>query len=681
MEFTNPLMLYGLAALALPIVIHLFNFRRHKLVYFSNVYLLRNLQQQTQRTNQLKHLIVMLLRMLLIAALVLAFARPYLPGDDQLNPQADKLVVYYIDNSLSMQASGARASVFDEARQLAMTTARQFQRNDLFVLLTNDLDPVHEIPMTADEFITAVEQLEISPATTTLSQINTRLTTIDDPEQREERLFFYISDFQKSRLDFQQLAYDSTFRYYFVPMEAPQRNNIYVDSLWFDSPVLQQGHQASLKTVVVNHSDESVEGLPVRLMINAEQRAIVNADLAPNSRTELFMRFTNDHSGHFRGRISLNDFPVVFDDDLYFSYEVVERLNVLEIFEQQPNPWLDLLLSPDTLFHFESRSIFQLDHQALSQYDLIFLHGPGSLPTGVEQGLLRFVESGGSLALIPSEDVEKTTGINSFVQQFGQSYTSRIDSTRTRVFSLLDGHELFQDVFVSIPDNVDFPAVLKHYPINIQGRTQVLSLIDLLNGRPFLTATPRGEGTFYMFASPIHDGATHLQRNALFVPLIYRMAFLSRDAGRLYYTLGGDPSFETRFMPAHSDQVLHLSDMRSDYTFIPEQRSRQGTTLVQVHDMIQQAGHFGLFAADSLLQITSWNYDRRESVMDFMQGEALEEALNEHGFPRFEQFSSQSLQKADGLAKLSGGTPLWKVLLIIALACLLAEGLVLRFWK
>lgn len=681
MEFTNSLMLYGLAALILPLVIHLFNFRRHKLVYFSNVQLLRNLQQQTQRTNQLKHLIVMLLRMFFIAALVLAFARPYLPNEDRLNPQADKLVVYYIDNSLSMQASGANASVFDEARRLAISTARQFQRNDLFVLLTNDLDPVHEIPMTADEFVTAVEQLAVSPATTTMSQINARLSTISEPEYREDRLLFYISDFQQSRLDFAELAYDSSFRYYFIPMESPQRNNMYIDSLWFDSPVLQQGHQASLKAVVVNHSDENVESLPVRLMINAEQRAIVNADLPPNSHTELRFRFTNDQSGHFSGRVSLNDFPVVFDDDLYFSFEVVDRLHVLEIFDRQPNSWLDLLLSPDTLFHFESRSIFQLDHQALSQYDLIFLHGLGSLPTGVEQGLLQFVDAGGSLVMVPPEAAEKIPGINAFAQQFGQSYTGSIDSSRTRVFSLLDAHDLFQDVFISIPENVDFPAVMQHYPINIQGRTRVLSLIDLLNGRPFLTAAERGNGTFYMFASPIHDGATNLQRNALFVPLIYRMAFLSRDAGRLYYTLGRDNAFETRFTPAHSDQVLHLRDMRSDFSFIPEQRSRQGTTLVQVHDMIQQAGHFGLFANDSLLQITSWNYDRRESVMDFMEGEALEEALREHGFPNFERFNSQSLQKADGLATLSGGTPLWKLLLIIALLFLMAEGLVLRLWK
>lgn len=86
MLFTNPFMFFGFFALALPVLIHLFNFRRHKLLYFSNVELLKNLQQQTRRTNKLKHLIVLLLRMFLISSLVLAFARPYLPNENQLNP-------------------------------------------------------------------------------------------------------------------------------------------------------------------------------------------------------------------------------------------------------------------------------------------------------------------------------------------------------------------------------------------------------------------------------------------------------------------------------------------------------------------------------------------------------------------------------------------------------------------
>ena len=79
MRFLYPNMLWGLLALLIPILIHLFNFRRHKLVYFSNTAVLRNIQQENAKTRKLKYLVTLLLRCLFIAALVLAFAFPYRP--------------------------------------------------------------------------------------------------------------------------------------------------------------------------------------------------------------------------------------------------------------------------------------------------------------------------------------------------------------------------------------------------------------------------------------------------------------------------------------------------------------------------------------------------------------------------------------------------------------------------
>ena len=76
MRFLYPNMLWGLFALLIPILIHLFNFRRHKLVYFSNTTVLRSIQQENAKTRKLKYLVTLLLRCLFITALVLAFAFP-----------------------------------------------------------------------------------------------------------------------------------------------------------------------------------------------------------------------------------------------------------------------------------------------------------------------------------------------------------------------------------------------------------------------------------------------------------------------------------------------------------------------------------------------------------------------------------------------------------------------------
>ena len=79
MQFVNPLFLFGLFAIAIPVIIHLFNFRKFQKVYFTNVDFIEELKQQTQKQSQLKHLLVLLLRILAIASLVFAFAQPYIP--------------------------------------------------------------------------------------------------------------------------------------------------------------------------------------------------------------------------------------------------------------------------------------------------------------------------------------------------------------------------------------------------------------------------------------------------------------------------------------------------------------------------------------------------------------------------------------------------------------------------
>ena len=81
MQFLSPLFLIGLAAVAIPVVVHLFNFRRYKKVYFSNVELLQHLQTETRKQSRLKQWLVLALRIGCIIFIVLAFAQPIIPTD------------------------------------------------------------------------------------------------------------------------------------------------------------------------------------------------------------------------------------------------------------------------------------------------------------------------------------------------------------------------------------------------------------------------------------------------------------------------------------------------------------------------------------------------------------------------------------------------------------------------
>src|SRR6185436_2341014 len=117
MKFANSYFLFALFALAIPIIVHLFNFRKFKRVFFTNVRFLKEVRQDTQARNKLKHLLILACRLLAVLFLVLAFAQPYLPRDNGAVRTGDKVVSIYIDNSYSMDALGTNGTLLDDAKK------------------------------------------------------------------------------------------------------------------------------------------------------------------------------------------------------------------------------------------------------------------------------------------------------------------------------------------------------------------------------------------------------------------------------------------------------------------------------------------------------------------------------------------------------------------------------------
>src|SRR3954467_10394129 len=99
MVFLQPLFLWALAAVSVPVIIHLFNFRRFKKIYFTNVRFLQEIKQDTRSRSRLKHLLILIARLLALAFLVFAFAQPFIPLSKSSNvTTGTKHVSIYIDN-------------------------------------------------------------------------------------------------------------------------------------------------------------------------------------------------------------------------------------------------------------------------------------------------------------------------------------------------------------------------------------------------------------------------------------------------------------------------------------------------------------------------------------------------------------------------------------------------------
>ena len=82
MQFIYPQILWALLALAIPVIIHLFHFRRFKKVYFTNVKFLKEIKEEKSTRNKLRNLLVLICRLLAYAFIIFAFAQPFISKNE-----------------------------------------------------------------------------------------------------------------------------------------------------------------------------------------------------------------------------------------------------------------------------------------------------------------------------------------------------------------------------------------------------------------------------------------------------------------------------------------------------------------------------------------------------------------------------------------------------------------------
>jgi len=402
MNFVNPYFLFALFSIAIPILIHLFNFRKYKRIYFSDIRFLQEVKQETRRKSKLKHLLVLFSRILAMASLVFAFAQPYLPIS-KVSMNANKNAVsIYIDNSFSMQAIHKNGMLLEVAKNKAKEIVAAYQPTDEFQIITNDFEAKHQRFVSKKEMEALINEIKISSISRTIAEIYSRQSDFLNDNSKTTKNAYIISDFQKNACNINDIKNDSTIYTFLIPIVANKTNNIYIDSCWFINPIQQLNHQASLKVRIINASDEKLENLPVKLFINNQQKSLASVTIDANSKTEIVLSYMINTTGIQQGKIEISDSPIVYDDIFYFSYEIVDKIAIQCINGNNQNIYLNTLFGKDSLFFFQNANDKNIDYSGFSANNLIILNELESISTGLSSALQRYIYEGGSIVIIPS---------------------------------------------------------------------------------------------------------------------------------------------------------------------------------------------------------------------------------------------------------------------------------------
>lgn len=688
MSFVYPYVLWALTAIAIPVIIHLFNFRKHKKIYFTNVKYIQELKQQTRRQSRLRHLLVLLSRILAIACLVLAFAQPYIPASEGPGTvQALNAVSIYIDNSFSMESEATDGPLLELAKNRAAAIASAYKPSDKFQLLTNDFEGRHQRLTSYEEFMEMLQEVKLSPSVQPLSGVLLRQEEALNNNPSARRARYVISDFQKSTSDFTSLRSDSLTVTYMVPVSPEKASNLYIDSCWFESPVHQLGQAVKLLARIQNDSEEGFEKLPVKFTVNGLQKALASFDIGAGATAVIVLPFTSQEPGIQFGKLEISDFPVTFDDVFYLVYEVQEALPVLNIYGDNPSVFLNSLLGSDSAFAYCSVSYKNIDYDEMPNHSLIILDGLPSVPSGLLRTLTEFTANGGSILLIPGPEIEPES-YRDLSQALGIGmYREQVQAT-VMVSSLDLKHPVFLDVFEDgkiagkDPDSpVDLPRILKYYPIVSPSGAFKISLIKMMNQDDLLQAFRSGDGMVYQLAVSLQDDFSNFQRHALFVPVIYRIAFLSGATYPLAYTMGASTSITVENAKIEGDEVLKIESLDGSLEMIPGQRNSGSSVNLTLHGQPGQDGHYSLVSGDKVIRGIALNYDRRESALSFYSAEEVSVRLTDNGLDGFYLLQGNAVALGESIEALSQGQKLWKLFIIFALFFLAIEVILLRVWS
>jgi hypothetical protein len=672
MHFLYPGFLFAFAALAIPVIVHLFNFRRYQKVYFSNVQFLKELQEQQASRRNLKERLILAARLLALAFLVLAFAKPFIPANQATTVGKQQVVSVFVDNSYSMQTLSKEGSLLDEAKHHAKDIAATYSINDRFQLLTQDFEGKHQRLLSRDEFNDAVDAVKISPQSRSLQQIINRQQSLISAQPGGGSVFI-LSDYQANMGRQQLLTADSTIALNFVQLKANKLANVTVDSVWLLSAVHRPDENEKLVVRLHNYADEKAERIPLKLTINGAQKALGSFSLAPRAVQQDTLAFSGLKAGWQRGELQLQDNPVTFDNQFNFTFDVKDKMPVLLINGGSANPYLKAVFATDQFFNISNAQDGNVDYAGLSKFPLIVLSDIKTISAGLAQQLKTYVDKGGSLVVFQSVD-EDLKSYQALLQPMNAAYPEKVITEAIKVADINVRSGVFKNVFEQLPDHPDLPVVKKYYQLNSSSHGISESLMNLTGGLPFISSYKNGQGKVYVSAVPLNEDFSNLPRHALLVPLMFRIGLLSGHDQPLFYTLGRDESIETPAIQLSEKQVLKL--VKGSTSIIPDARQQEGSTILYVSDQLKETGNYELKKQDSVLSVIAFNDNRKESDLSYLTEADLKKLAPKGNF-----INAATPSLKSELTGINLGLQLWKLCIILALAFIAAEILLVRYYK
>lgn len=646
MQFKHPEILYFLFLLVIPILVHLFQLRRFKKEYFTNVKILKELSIQTRKSSKLKKWLLLTTRLLLLACVIIAFAQPFFTAKDSKNASNELYII--LDNSYSMQAKGQKGELLKRAVEDLLEHAPE---NQNLSLLTNSEN------FWNTDIKSIQKELQNLKYSATAFNLESVLNQVKARKSSFGKDVVIITD--AVGLEAKQLSsINKDLNTLFVVPKAEQKNNISIDSV-FINQTLDNFYEIGVK--LTTYGDDLKE-IPIGLYNKDKLVAKTLVKLESKSKTMNFTIPKEDFNGYF----SISDNGLDYDNQLYFSISKPEKKHVISIGETEKSNFLSRIYTSDE-FEYKNFPLENLDYNNLEKQDAIVLNELKEIPQALQTTLKSFVEKGGNLVVIPSTE-SSLSNLNGFLSNIANMQFGAVSTSEKLVTKIHFNHPLFQSVFEKKIDNFQYPNTKSAFTIS-SATPAILSFQDQSS---FLTAKSNGISTVYVFAAAINKANSNFQNSPLIVPTFYNMAQNDQKTGVVAMKIGENNPFIVDTELA-KDEILEVKSITKAVgeKFIPVQQILNTKAKLTFNDLPKEAGNYGVFNQNKLVKNISFNYSRTEGNIDKSNIDALSNYKIVESIESV--FDTLKFDRQD--------TSIWKWFVFLTLLFLVLEILIQKFVK
>ena len=618
--FLSSLFLVGLAALGIPVVIHLMHSAKAQVIRFSCIRFLKNCQRRAARRTRLKQLILMALRMLLLALIVLGMAKPVIQTDKTSDSPDDATtaMVLIIDNSYSMGYREEGQTRLDRAKQVALELVDTLKENDEVIAMTMN-DSVQTLH---SQF-----QKNFEPVKAALKKI-TPTSHGTEVSAALSKAYAYMRATEKSRreihllTDLQAFSWEKMLETNLIAAEAEPRPRLYISSFGkakssnaFADTISVTGTASGVGSRVLVDVKAVGAGTPdnvLTLMVNGRKREQVAFTVRPGSTAQVPVEIDFGEPGTYRCSAVLNEDSLRIDDRFDFSLTVDDRVTVLVVdgdYSTVPSLsetfFLNAALNPSALTGMRAGSeiepitvtLSELRETALDSYKCVIICNASKLDGNDLVKLEAFLNSGGSLVLflgdkVVAEEYNKW----SFIPALVGSPIGRKGSDRFYSFGRVAAKH---PIFMGMGD-LRTAKVFRSFRVTPREDADVIA--ELRDGPPAFVERPYGSGRVMMITTTADLEWTNLPLRRIFVPLMHRLVayMCGRKAMSSAYRVGDTVEF--RSLAKHYDKTIRVKTPAGRTTMLRPQID--GSYAVATFNDTSEPGRYEVLAHEDFS-----NYD------------------------------------------------------------------------